>query len=133
MDTQATARYIRISPRKMLLLVDSIKNQRPQQAVETLTYLHKSGAADLKKVIASALANAKNKNVAALTDLEFKHIDVLPGSAMKRFRAVSRGMAHTYKKRMSHVTVVLRVNQKAKAEVSSERTKTEPALKGVAK
>lgn len=107
MDIQAIAKYIRVSPRKLQLLTDSVRALPAKQAVTTLSFINKSGARELRGVILSALANAKNRNVAGENDLVFKTLSVHPGSAMKRFRAVSRGMAHEYKKRMSHVKVVL--------------------------
>ncbi len=125
MDITATSRYIRISPRKMQLLIRSVSALPPKEAVTLLSFMHKSGAAPLKAVIESALANATSKNAANTQALVFKHINVLPGSAMKRFRPVSRGMAHTYKKRMSHVKVVLAIkeNTAKKVPVVEEKTK----------
>jgi large subunit ribosomal protein L22 len=107
MESQATAKYVRVSPRKLKLLVSSIRNLTPDRAMASLDFINKSGAKDLKKLVESALSNAKNINM-DLSNIKFKEIQVLPGGAMKRFRAVSRGMAHTYKKRMSHVKVILR-------------------------
>lgn len=106
MDIYATAKYVRVSQRKMTLLVGSIKELSPEVALQKLQFTNKSGALPLSRVIASALANAKNKNQNA-APFVFKTIEVVSGGAMKRFRAVSRGMAHTYKKRMSHIKVVL--------------------------
>lgn len=122
MDIQATAKFIRISPRKMMLLADSVRFMPAKQAVTTLNFINKSGARELRQVILSALANAKNRNVASEGELVFKTISVLPGSAMKRFRAVSRGMAHTYKKRMAHVKIVL--TPKAQAVTLSKKEET---------
>lgn len=107
MDIQATAKYVRVSPRKLMLVADSVRQLSAKQAVATLMFINKSGARELRGVILSALANAKTKNVAGADELIFKTLSVYPGSAMKRFRAVSRGMAHEYKKRMSHIKVVL--------------------------
>ena len=90
----------------MQLLARSISELSPKIALTTLGFLKKSGALPLQKVIASAVDNAKQKNLAVDT-LKFKEVQVLAGSAMKRFRAVSRGTAHSYKKRMSHVKVIL--------------------------
>lgn len=115
MEVSATAKYIRVSPRKMELLAKSIKSMAPKQATQVLRLMNQSGALPLGKVILSALANAKNSNLAE-DELGFKKIEVLPGSAMKRFRAVSRGMAHSYKKRMSHVKVVLTTATKSKVK-----------------
>ena len=106
MDVAATSKYIRVSPRKLELLVRGIKSYPPTQALTQLEFIHESGARPLHKVIASALANAKNRNLKT-DSLIFKQIEVTPGGALKRFRAVSRGMAHSYKKRMSHIRVTL--------------------------
>lgn len=114
MEIQATSQFIRVTPRKMQLLVKGIKSMHPSDAVVTLSYLKKSGAMPLKKVILSALANAKNKSVSDTKNLEFKKIEILTGPVMKRFRPVSRGMAHQYKKRMSHIKVVLTENKSIK-------------------
>lgn len=119
MDIIATSKYIRVSPRKLDLLVKSVRDLKPTQAVATLAYINKSGAAPLKKVIVSALANAKQQKIG--TDLlTFKEIQVLSGSGMKRFRPVSRGMAHSYKKRMAHVKVILTETKPSVAEVKKE-------------
>ncbi len=120
MKASATAKYIRVAPRKLLNLVGAIKNLRPTEALAKLEYTEKSGAKHLYKVIASAISNAKNLQIADATGLTFEKIEVLPGSAMKRFRAVSRGMAHTYKKRMSHIRVVL--TEEIKSQNSMTRT-----------
>jgi len=116
MEIIAQAKYVRVSPRKMLILAQSIRKMQPKTAVVQLTHLNKSGAEALKQVVASALNNAQQKNI-MVDQLLFKEIQILNGSAMKRFRAVSRGSAHTYKKRMSHVKVVLTdEKQKTKEE-----------------
>lgn len=115
MEITATAKFIRVSPRKMELLVRGIKKFSPQTAVDTLKFTNKSGSVPLLKVIASALNNAKQAAIDT-GDVRFKEIHVLPGGAMKRFRAVSRGMAHEYKKRMTHVTVILTQVEKPKVK-----------------
>lgn len=106
MEIIAQAKYVRVSPRKMLILAKSIRSMKPKTAVVQLTHLNKNGADELKQVVASAINNAQQKN-APVDQLLFKEIQILKAGAMKRFRAVSRGSAHTYKKRMSHVKVVL--------------------------
>ncbi|MBI4058390.1 50S ribosomal protein L22 [Candidatus Gottesmanbacteria bacterium] len=106
MEIKAVSKYIRVSPRKLKLIAQSIRSLKPQKATEVLAFMPKSGALEFRKVILSALANAKSQN-ATINDLNIASIEVLTGPAMKRFRAVSRGMAHAYKKRMSHIQVVL--------------------------
>lgn len=106
MQFNAQSRYVRVSPRKLALLIKSVPKQSPTQAVARLSHINKSGAPILKALIQSALANAKSKGVGA-ESLEIAALQVNKGPSMKRFRPVSRGMAHEYRKRMSHVSIVL--------------------------
>lgn len=106
MEYQATAKYVRMSPRKVGLVARAVKKLTPTQALSRLKGLTKRASTALSDVIASAVANAKEKkaNEASLT---FKSIEVAPGPVMKRWQPVSRGQAHAYKKRMSHIRVTL--------------------------
>jgi large subunit ribosomal protein L22 len=107
MEVTAIARNVRISPRKMRLLADVFKKTK---AVETLARLHhvdRAGSLPLSKLIASAVANAQQVHKLQPDQLTIKNIEVNGGVSFKRFRAVSRGSAHSYKRRSSHVTVVL--------------------------
>lgn len=106
MDYTATAKYIRTSTRKLRLVADSIRGLSPADAVVRLNILSKQAAGPMASVISSALANAKQKQAKEDT-LRFKTIEVMGGPVMKRWHAVSRGQAHPYKKRMTHVRVVL--------------------------
>jgi len=106
MEYSATSKYVRISTRKARLVVDSIRHMKPEVALLYLAALPKSAAEPMVKVLRSALANAKEKQVK--TDgLTFKTIEVMGGPVMKRWHAVSRGMAHSFKKRMTHIRIVL--------------------------
>ena len=106
MDYSATTKYIRVSTRKVRLAADGVRRLTPVAALTALTHMTKSAAVPLAKTISSALANAKQKSVDTST-LRFKTIEVMGGPSMKRFNAVSRGQAHTYKKRMSHIRITL--------------------------
>lgn len=106
MEYQATAKYLRVSVRKVRLVADAIRKFTPLAAIDYLKQIPKRASAPLVCVIASALANAKQKQTDA-SGLHFKTIEVMGGSAMKRWQAVSRGMAHSYKKRMTHIRVIL--------------------------
>jgi len=106
MQYEATSKYVRASTRKVRLVADAVKTSSISQALAQLSMMPKSAAGLLKKTIDSAVANAKQKN-AAVDELKIMRIDVMGGPVMKRFHAVSRGMAHSYKKRMTHIKVVL--------------------------
>ena len=106
MDYTATAKYVRISTRKMRLVADSVRKLTPADALAQLSIMPKAAAEPLASVIASAISNAKQKSAEVAT-LHFKNIEVMGGPAMKRWHAVSRGNAHAYKKRMTHIRIVL--------------------------
>lgn len=106
MEYIATAKYVRISTRRVRLVADSVRNLTPELALVNLRALPNSAAVPLASVIASAVANARQKQ-AAVESLRLKSIEVMGGPAMKRFRAVSRGQAHAYKKKMTHIRVIL--------------------------
>ena len=107
MEITATAKNIRLSPKKVRLLVAQIKKMDPQQALSVLDFTSKSASRPLKKVIASAIANAKNNFGLAEQTLKFKSIFVEKGPVLKRFRPVARGRAHSILKRTSRISVVL--------------------------
>jgi len=107
MQYKATAKYLRISPRKVRLVADAIRPLSVERAILQLTRMPKAAGLFLKKVIDSAVANAKVKNGKNAEDLRFVRIDVSEGPSMKRWHAVSKGTAHAYKKRMTHIAVVL--------------------------
>lgn len=106
MEYQAIAKYIRMSPRKVRLVAHAIKRLTPAMALFRLRELPKRASGPLVDVVASAIANVKDKK-ADITKMRFKSIEVSHGPAMKRIRAVSKGQAHAYKKRMTHIRVVL--------------------------
>lgn len=108
MDKQfvSTQKYLITSPRKLRLVSELIKKMKPAEAVEKLPFVQKRAGEDLAKVIKSALANAKNQGVGE-TDLIFKEIQIGEGPRLKRGRAASRGRWHPFKRRMSHIRVVL--------------------------
>jgi len=106
MEYTVTAKYIRISPRKMRLLADAVRHMSPVGAIGKLRMATKRAARPLVRALESGIAQAKGRNVSA-DALRISSLDVLEGPAMKRWRAVSRGMAHPYKKRMTHLRIVL--------------------------
>lgn len=124
MEYQATSKYIRTSTRKLRLIADAIRSITPADALVQLANMPKEAADPMAKVVAAALSNAKQKN-AIEQDLKFKTIEVMGGPAMKRFHAVSRGQAHSYKKRMTHVRIVLsdEVAEKKGSVVKEANTK----------
>lgn len=104
---RASVKSIRISAEKMRLVVDQIKKMTPPKAVQILTFVNKSSSPVLKKLIASALANAKNNYGIDEKDLIFKEILIGNGPMFKRYQPVSRGRAHHILKRTCNIKIVL--------------------------
>jgi len=123
MEVKAIAKNIRISPKKVRLVINQIKNKKPQDAVKVLDFVNKGSASAIKKVIMSAIANAKNNYSLNEESLVFKQISASKGLTFKRFRPVSRGRVHHILKRASHLTVVLEGEEKKKVSDVSKVSK----------
>lgn len=123
MQVKATAKNIRISAKKVRLVVDQIKKLTPEKALMILEFTQKSSSYPLKKVIASAVANAKNNYGLDQQNLKFKTIEIGEGPAYKRFRPVSRGRAHAILKRTSNISIVLEAEEAKKASAAQTADK----------
>lgn len=120
----ATQKYLLESPRKLRLVVEVVKKMKPVDAVEKLPFVQKKAAKDLAKVIKSAIANAKAQGISD-SDLVFKEIQIGEGPRLKRGRAASRGMWHPFKRRMSHIRVVLKTLQTQNSNLKIQNEKVE--------
>ena len=107
MEARATAKYIRVSPQKARLVVDLIRGKKIGEAQKTLMFTRKYAASHVRKVLGSAIANAKQNANMDENILFVKEIFVDQGPSLKRWRARAQGRAASIKKRMSHITVVL--------------------------
>ena len=106
---KAILRQIRIAPKKANLVAALARNHKAVEAVQILKFTPKRGAKILKKVIESAMANAKSNFKQNVNDLFIKEIIVTEGTTYKRSMPVSRGRSHPIMKRTSHITVKLAV------------------------
>jgi large subunit ribosomal protein L22 len=122
MEYQATAKYIRGSTRKLRLIGDVIYGLDADTAVIQLKQMVKTAAEPMLKVLQSAIANAKQKDIKS-DNLKIKFVEVMGGPGMKRWHAVSRGSGHAYKKKMTHVRIILteKVNQAVKSQKKEEK------------
>jgi large subunit ribosomal protein L22 len=116
MEFEATTKYVRVSTRKVRLVADSIRKMTPVAAIAALSQTQKSAAIPITKTIESAIANAKQKGIEA-DALRFKTIEIMGGPSMKRWNAVSRGQAHAFKKRMTHIRIIVMEAPSIKKEV----------------
>jgi len=107
MESKAVAKYIRLSPQKVRLVVDLIRGKKVEEARSILLYARKYAAGVVSKVLKSAVANAKQNPNIDESVLYVKEIFVDQGPSLKRWRARAQGRAASIKKRMSHITVIL--------------------------
>lgn len=108
MEITAFAKSVRISPRKVRLIADLIQNMNAQDATQFLRTTKKRASGPLEKVLKSAISNAKNNMKLAVDTLVVSQIEVMEGPVLKRFHPASRGRAHPYKKRSSHIRIILK-------------------------
>jgi len=114
MEFIATQKYLITSPRKLRDVVVYIKKLKPSKAVEILPFIGKRAAEPLAKVIKSAIANAKAKGTNE-GDLAFKEIQIGEGPRLSRWQAGAHGRVKPFKKRMSHIRVVLEAVEKTES------------------
>ena len=107
MESRAVLKFARISPRKVKIVMDLIRNEDADKAMAILKFTPKSACEYLEKLLASAIANAENKEM-DVSRLYVAECFVCPGPTLKRIRAKDHGRAHRILKRTSHVTLVLR-------------------------
>jgi large subunit ribosomal protein L22 len=107
MAVRAVAKSVRISPRKVNVVVGLVRGRTVADALVILDHTPRRSALAVSKVIKSAKANAEHDHGYKPDSLQITEISVGAGPRLKRFRPVSRGMAHAYQKRTSHITVVV--------------------------
>ena len=103
----ATARYIRISSRKVKVVIDLIRGKSVDDAEAILLYTPKAAAEPVLKLLRSAIANAENNLDLSRDNLYVAEIYANQGPTLKRYRARARGSAFHIRKRTSHITVIL--------------------------
>jgi large subunit ribosomal protein L22 len=106
-ETRATARYIRVSPRKARLVTDLIRGKDVSEARQILDYSPRAATSVVGKVLSSAAANAENNNKLSPESLFVARAYVDEGPTLKRFRPRALGRATRINKRTSHITIVL--------------------------
>lgn len=118
MEIIAQSKSVRISPRKVSLVAKALKNLSIDKALQVLSVTQKRASSTLEKTIKSAVANAVNNAKLNRDLLVIDRIEVSPGQALKRYHPSSRGRVHPYKKKSSHIRVVLK-EKEIKKEVTN--------------
>ena len=107
MEAKATAKYVRIAPRKVRVVMDLIRGKNVQDAFAILKFTPKVGAEAIEKVLKSAVANEENNFDMNEDNLYVSEAYVDQGPTLKRIHPRSRGQAFKILKRTSHITVVV--------------------------
>ena len=120
MDVSAKLRYLRVTPRKVRLVIDTVRGKSVVEADAMLSVIPKHASLPLRKLIASAVANAEHNFQLKKEDLIIKSIVADEGPKLKRFRPRAFGRAAEILKRSSHVTVILSSDKPAKKVKASQ-------------
>ncbi len=105
--SRATLRNVRVSPRRARLVVDMVRGKKVEDAIGILEFANKKTAPMLKKLLMSAVANAREQSSVDIDELMIKSAWVDEGRTLKRFIPRAHGRATPILKRHSHITVVL--------------------------
>jgi large subunit ribosomal protein L22 len=110
MEATAQARYVRVTPQKARRVVDLIRGKQASEAVAVLQFAPQSASEPVRKVLQSAMANARVKADAASQAFDEGELVVTAayvdeGPTLKRFRPRAQGRAYRIRKRTSHITV----------------------------
>jgi large subunit ribosomal protein L22 len=106
-DYKAQHRFARISSRKLLPLLDLIRNKYADDAMDTLKYMPHRGARMIEQVLKSAMANAEDKGVRNAGDLVITDARGDGGPMFKRLMPRARGMAYMVRRRSAHISIGL--------------------------
>jgi large subunit ribosomal protein L22 len=125
-----------MSPQKARLVVDLIRGQRAEDALQILRYTKKRAARDIEKVLRSAIANAERKaeDAGASLDVDELYVSrcfVNEGSRWKRLRPAPMGRAYRYVRRTAHIVVAVAEHHRAAAERSAAAEAAAASEKGV--
>jgi len=107
MEVTATEKYVRMSPRKVRLVVDTVRGKRVSEALAMLRFMPKAAAKVVSKAVSSAVANAENNYMLDAEDLYVARITADGGPTLKRFRPRAHGRVSPLLKRSTNITVVL--------------------------
>ena len=107
MEARAIAKYVRMSPTKVGVVLNLIRGKDVNEAFAILKYTPRDAAEVIYKVLKSAVANAENNNDLDINRLYVSEAFVGQGPTLKRFRPMDHGKAFRINKRTSHITVIV--------------------------
>lgn len=120
MSVSASAKGVRMSPRKVGVVASLVRGRSVSDALTILDHTPRRSALAVKKVIASARANADHNHNYKPDTLQIVSITVSPGARLKRFRPASHGRALPFMRRTSHIHVIVDGDIRAPKKVASK-------------
>lgn len=120
MEVKAKARYIRMSPRKVRLVIDVVRGLGVKEAHAQLSMMKKAAAEPVRKLLESALANATHNFNLNKDELYIKSITADGGPTLGRWRARAFGRAAPIRKRTTHISLTLDSRQKENTNSSNK-------------
>jgi large subunit ribosomal protein L22 len=126
---KASAKGVKISPRKVSVVAALVRGRRVEDAVTILEHTPRRAALPVRKVIESAKANADNNHDIKPETLTISHISVVPGPRLKRYRPAARGRALPYQLKSSHIFVEVTGDKREKKPTAAKAVEGKPAAK----
>jgi len=128
---QATAKFVRISPRKARLVTDNIRGRSVPEARTILAFTERAAAVEVEKVLRSAVANAESNPELHWNgdNLVVAAVFVDEGPTLKRWRARARGRVARIRKRTCHITIQVAQDASAPAPAAAEKPRRTPRRK----
>ncbi len=108
MEARAEAKYIRVSPQKVRIVLDLIRGKNAEEAMAILKFTPKKVTEELSKLLKSAMSNADQNHNMDVSKLYVAECYAGPGPTLKRIRPRAHGRAFHILKRTSHITIVLK-------------------------
>lgn len=134
MAVTAVAKGVRISPRKVSVVAALVRGRSVEDALVILDHTPRRSALAVKKVVMSAKANADHNHGYKPATLQITEISVTAGPRLKRFRPVSRGRAHPFQHRTSHIRVLVDGEKREAKKAAAKKTEAaKPEAKEEAK
>ena len=127
METQAKLYGVRLSAQKGRLVADLVRGKPVDKALSILAFCPKKGAAIIKKVLESAIANAEHNDGADIDELRVQTIYVEQGSMLKRFHARAKGRGNRVNKHSCHIFITVGDEVKAKRSAAKTAVKARAA------
>lgn len=122
MAVKAIAKGVRISPRKVAPVAALVRGRSVEDALTILDHTPRRSALAVKKVVMSAKANADHNHGYKPNTLQITEITVTAGPRLKRFRPVSRGMAHPFQRKTAHIRVVVDGDKREAKKPAAKKT-----------